>query len=1224
MPRETSSTNDLVKMHKRSEAWDSCREVPILQDEQKPRKLQTCIQNLICTVSGLIVIALGFFSKSSLLLLIITANENSTTVSTKPYALLFLGCTLVAPSVLLLIKSLWKITFKDSKTPKRPTVLWVIFTESVVAFGTAILIIVAMPNFDVLTNVMMLNSVAILSALLQVVGNIITKECKRFIATSFSAVILIILGYALFIAGYRVEATQSNGIPIGLAIAGTLCVSLNWWENYSVLFKSQFLQRVSEDIKTTRNIVCIISSFVRIGVIACVVGAWVKLSGQEWSSVLSVSQQTKTVVLSLFAIQVLSTGLCHWFALMACKMHAVRRSFVIPMWMVSPVVLLAFVICFTSNFQNFVSSTSAADHSITAYCETIVKANTSTLDVYSQLTMDARRTLCYRLPLLDGNKLVQTLVGSSLLCWWTGLVLCTIYTCFLKVRRIERTRDLFVRRHYEAAFIDQSMLLNTRFKAQFRKKAHSETTAIFVCATMWHETYDEMMKTITSLFRLDKFRPRRSSNHDVRFEFHVCFDDAFQDVETRKGRHINEYVETLLVVVKEVYILFSTQDSSIFRKMRQLPSQEIIKTPYGARLRYILPHGNVLNVHLKDKKLIRNKKRWSQIMYLYYLLGWKLSRKYFLRYKNGQRKATLEKNLMKEKQNTYILMVDGDTDFQPSAVMLLVDRLRLYPEVGAVCGRIHPTGTGPMVWYQKFEYAVGHWLQKSAEHVFGSVLCSPGSFSLFRAEALMDDNVMKKYTTKSTEAAHYVQYDQGEDRWLSTLLLQQGWRVEYNAASDSYTNVPQEFKEFYNQRRRWGPSSMANTLDLLATGSLTAQRNKSISKLYIFFQIITTASSVLGPATVCLMIAGCFTFVFNVTPNSGLILAILPPVIYLALCFKLKDDTQITIAAVMSIFYAFLMTATILSIIGDMLNTDTFTPSGLFFLGIGLIYTVTAILHPQEFHLVIYGGIYVLCIPSTYLLLTIYSMVNMNNVSWGTREAASSVLSDSSTEHEKHKYSCKCCYWNIRIKIEKDEKVTMDPLEEYISPGESQNVENQEAILDGWEEESSEPCWISQLKEKSCELLLIETTIDEDEEEFWRDLQDQYLKPVSNSIKKQDKIKDDLKDLRNKANFVFFTANALWLGATFFLHLIGQSVSIPIPRIKINGNIEPGQYEYIDPIQLMFLLGFAFLVVIQFFAMLWHRIQTLIHYVAYNRTEVKHMTKEFRKSVENILEEKRV
>ena len=69
--------------------------------------------------------------------------------------------------------------------------------------------------------------------------------------------------------------------------------------------------------------------------------------------------------------------------------------------------------------------------------------------------------------------------------------------------------------------------------------------------------------------------------------------------------------------------------------------------------------------------------------------------------------------------------------------------------------------TGPMVWYQKFEYAIGHWFQKSTEHVLGCVLCSPGCFSLFRASALLDDNVMKRYTTEPTEAGHYLQYDQG-------------------------------------------------------------------------------------------------------------------------------------------------------------------------------------------------------------------------------------------------------------------------------------------------------------------------------------------------------------------------------------------------------------------------------------------------------------------------------
>lgn len=82
-----------------------------------------------------------------------------------------------------------------------------------------------------------------------------------------------------------------------------------------------------------------------------------------------------------------------------------------------------------------------------------------------------------------------------------------------------------------------------------------------------------------------------------------------------------------------------------------------------------------------------------------------------------------------------------------------------------------------MVWYQMFEYAIGHWMQKATEHVLGCVLCSPGCFSLFRGSALMDDNVMKMYTILPTEPGHYLQYDQGTE-------IQAGYSVQYNLGTE--------------------------------------------------------------------------------------------------------------------------------------------------------------------------------------------------------------------------------------------------------------------------------------------------------------------------------------------------------------------------------------------------------------------------------------------------------
>ena len=43
-------------------------------------------------------------------------------------------------------------------------------------------------------------------------------------------------------------------------------------------------------------------------------------------------------------------------------------------------------------------------------------------------------------------------------------------------------------------------------------------------------------------------------------------------------------------------------------------------TPYGGRLEWTMPGGNKLIAHLKDNTKIRNKKRWSQVKYINYLL----------------------------------------------------------------------------------------------------------------------------------------------------------------------------------------------------------------------------------------------------------------------------------------------------------------------------------------------------------------------------------------------------------------------------------------------------------------------------------------------------------------------------------------------------------------------------------------------------------------------------
>ncbi|XP_041949291.1 chitin synthase chs-1-like [Alosa sapidissima] len=229
-----------------------------------------------------------------------------------------------------------------------------------------------------------------------------------------------------------------------------------------------------------------------------------------------------------------------------------------------------------------------------------------------------------------------------------------------------------------------------------------------------------------------------------------------------------------------------------------------------------------------------------------------------------------------------------------------------------------------------------------------------------------------------------------------------------------------------------------------------------------------------------------------------------------------------------------------------------------------------------------------LCIPSGYLLLAIYSMVNMNNVSWGTRESAgpkpaASAAAASTQEHVersvKFERRCKCCRWNLGLQVGEDQEETE------VLPVGAQQTEPVSASHQEPEEKKSHredpgSHWIARLVKKSRKLKLERHYLDKDEVQFWEGLQEHYLKPLDEDMARKKKIEADLKDLRNKATFVYFVCNALWLVATFFLQEIGGAVSIRIPKIYTNGTIDPNGQIFFDPIGLMFVIGFALILLI--------------------------------------------
>lgn len=573
---------------------------------------------------------------------------------------------------------------------------------------------------------------------------------------------------------------------------------------------------------------------------------------------------------------------------------------------------------------------------------------------------------------------------------------------------------------------------------------------------------------------------------------------------------------------------------------------------------------------------------------MYYLLGYKI----YQMETNQSKRDKLTKN-------TFLLALDGDINFRPEAVQLLVDRMKIDSKLAAACGRVHPIGVGPIAWYQKFEYAVSHWLQKATEHVFGCVLCSPGCFSLFRASALVDINVMNRYTTKPTEALHYVQYDQGEDRWLCTLLLQQGWRVEYCAASDSFTHCPEGFDDFFIQRRRWAPSTMANIIDLLRSSKQTVKVNENISSIYMLYQGGLMLGTILSPGTIFLMLVGSMNSSFELQNQTSFYINFAPVLVFVLFCFFAKNNHQILLAQILSTFYVMLMLSVLVSTAIEI-KTEPFTPSVIFFTSMITIFIIAGIMHPQEISCLLSLPIYMLTIPAMYLLLTIYSVINLNIVTWGTRENPQ----DKEQQQPQHPQAIpkESNIWNKITKSLPWNKSSEIPHKLLVNVDEEKMQQNTNEIKETKQIKYNTPRWIFDDNLQKAPVHYI----DNDEEIFWNKFIKLYLQPLLEDKKKKKEISRELINLRNKAVFGFGIINLIFVLLVYLLQLHKDILSISIVTgEKYNGtehfdddknrfikDMEPDTIK-IDPIGFSMIVFFGVILLIQFIGMFMHRFETI-------------------------------
>ena len=186
---------------------------------------------------------------------------------------------------------------------------------------------------------------------------------------------------------------------------------------------------------------------------------------------------------------------------------------------------------------------------------------------------------------------------------------------------------------------------------------------------------------------------------------------------------------------------------------------------------------------------------------------------------------------------------------------------------------------------------------------------------------------------------------------------------------------------------------MINNLHLLLISTKVVKNSKTVSWVFIAYHLAIFIISILTPGNVVLMLSGVYNSAFPINELIvfGINLSVF--IIYCLICFYAKNNIQIIVLKILGAVYGLTMIAVLVTTIYQF-TTDSFhSPTFVIFMAVSVVFALAAILHPGDLIMsatILPAFIYYICGPMMHMLLPLYSLINMNVVSWGTREKAKS------------------------------------------------------------------------------------------------------------------------------------------------------------------------------------------------------------------------------------------
>lgn len=172
-----------------------------------------------------------------------------------------------------------------------------------------------------------------------------------------------------------------------------------------------------------------------------------------------------------------------------------------------------------------------------------------------------------------------------------------------------------------------------------------------------------------------------------------------------------------------------------------------------------------------------------------------------LRTATNQGKKEAQLLAFKYVTSEYILLFDTDSLLDKEAVGNLMAVFN-DKEVGAAVGTIKVSNRNQnfIVKMQKLLYSSAFRFSRAAQSLTGCVSVCSGAFSVFKFR------IIERNLRKFTNDISGIKMSNGDDRLLTSMVLESGYKTRYQSNAICYTEVPDTIPRFLKQQVRWAKS----------------------------------------------------------------------------------------------------------------------------------------------------------------------------------------------------------------------------------------------------------------------------------------------------------------------------------------------------------------------------------------------------------------------------------